>query len=64
MGHSSKEMVYQTYGEYVEDLEDDMDDTFRYFGQDFLIKPAKRRTPNLSYGDSFGASLLSAHITY
>jgi integrase len=40
MGHSSKQMVYQVYGDYVEDLEDDVDDIIRYFGVDFLIKPS------------------------
>jgi integrase len=64
MGHSSKQMVYQVYGEYVEDLEDDVDDIFQYFGQDFLIKPAKRRTPNLPYRDSFGVSRNNIQITY
>ena len=56
MGHSSKQMVYQVYGEYVEDLEDDVEDIINYFGADFLIKPAKKLTPLLSYGDSFGVS--------
>ena len=64
MGHSSKQMVYQVYGEYVEDLEDDVEDIIRYFGRDFLIKPGKKRTPNLSYGDSFGVSMLPAHVSY
>ena len=64
MGHSSKQMVYQVYGEYVEDLEDDVDNIINYFGIVFLIKPGKRTTPNLSFGDSFGVSLLPAQITY
>lgn len=64
MGHSSKQMVYQVYGEYVEDLEDDVEDIIKYFGQDFLIKPGKTRTPNLSYGDSFGVSMLPIQVTY
>jgi len=42
MGHSSKQMVYQVYGDYVEDLEGDVDDIIRYFGTDFLIKPGKK----------------------
>ena len=54
MGHSSKQMVYQVYGEYVEDLEDDVDDIIRYFGKDFLIKPGKKISPLLFYGDSMG----------
>jgi hypothetical protein len=57
-------MVYQVYGEYVEDLEDDVDENIRYLGQNFLVKPGKTRTPNPSYGDSFGVSMLPIQITY
>jgi integrase len=64
MGHSSKKMVYQTYGDYVEDLEDDVDDIIRYFGRDFLIKPGKKLSPLLVFGDSYGDSQNSIHITY
>ena len=64
MGHSSKQMVYQVYGEYVEDLEDDVDEIISYFGVDFLVKPAKRKTPLLSCGDSFGVSRDSIQVTY
>jgi len=63
MGHSSKQMVYQVYGEYVEDLEDDIEDIINYFGRDFLIRPTKSKTPILSYGDSFGVSMLPTQIT-
>lgn len=55
MGHSSKQMVYQVYGDYVEDLEDDMDEIVRYFGVDFLIKPGKKVSKLLFYGDSLGS---------
>jgi hypothetical protein len=50
-------MVYQTYGEYVEDLEDDIDDIIRYFGVDFLVKPERKKSPLLTNGDSYGDSL-------
>lgn len=63
MGHSSKQMVYQVYGEYVEDLEDDVEDIIGYFGRDFLIKPGKKMSP-LLYGDSYGDSRLPTQITY
>lgn len=56
MGHSSKQMVYQVYGGYVEDLEDDMDGIIRYFGKVFLIKLEKRMSPLLVFGDSYGDS--------
>ncbi len=56
MGHSSKQMVYQTYGEYVEDLEEDVEEVLHYFGHDFLVKPNKIKTPLLTFGASNGAS--------
>jgi integrase len=64
MGHSSKQMVYQTYGDYVEDLEDDTDDIIRYFGVDFLIKPGKKISPLLTFGDSYGDSRGLIHINH
>ena len=36
MGHASKQMVYETYGNYVEGLEHDADKIYNYFGADFL----------------------------
>lgn len=56
MGHSSSQMVYQVYWDYVEELEDDVDDIIRYFGKDVLIKPGKKISPLLTFGDSFGST--------
>jgi len=36
MGHGSKKMVYETYGNYVDGLEKDKSKIIRYFGDDFL----------------------------
>jgi len=36
MGHASKQMVFEVYGNYVEGLEEDAQDIFNYFGEDFL----------------------------
>lgn len=36
MGHCSKEMVYEVYGNYVEGLETDAGKILGYFGKDFL----------------------------
>ncbi|BBA70634.1 tyrosine-type recombinase/integrase [Geobacter sulfurreducens] len=36
MGHASKQMVYEVYGNYVEGLEHDVENIFNYFGADFL----------------------------
>lgn len=38
MGHGSKQMVFEVYGRYVEDLEDDREQILAYFGDDFLAK--------------------------
>lgn len=36
MGHSTKEMVYENYGKYVEGLELDREKILQLFGEDFL----------------------------
>ncbi|MCE5241895.1 MAG: tyrosine-type recombinase/integrase [Syntrophobacteraceae bacterium] len=36
MGHGSKKMVYEVYGNYVEGLEQDADKILEYFGNDFI----------------------------
>ena len=41
-----------------------MDDIIRYFGKDFLIKPGKKISPLLTFGDSFGDSCGSIQINY
>jgi len=47
MGHGSKRMIYDTYGNYVEDLECDFWDVVNYFGKDFL--EAKKKPPRHHY---------------
>ncbi|MDD2542482.1 MAG: tyrosine-type recombinase/integrase [Desulfuromonadaceae bacterium] len=36
MGHGSKQMIYEVYGNYVEGLEDDAEQILKYFGADFI----------------------------
>lgn len=55
MGHASKQMVYEVYGNYVEGLEDDAEAIFYYFGQDFIM-PRKKENP-ARFGYSTGYSL-------
>jgi integrase len=38
MGHSTKKMIYETYGNYIEGLEQDYEKIKMYFGEDFLEK--------------------------
>lgn len=55
MGHASKQMVYEVYGNYVEGLEEDAPAILNYFGRDFL-EPRKKKNPVLN-GYSTGYSL-------
>jgi integrase len=43
MGHASKQMVYEVYGNYVEGLEEDAAAILHYYGRDFM-NPGKRKT--------------------
>jgi integrase len=43
MGHGSKKMVYEVYGDYIEGLEEDYWKILEYMGKDF-IQP-KGKTP-------------------
>lgn len=38
MGHSTKKMIYEVYGEYREGLEKDRQKILEYFGEDFLSR--------------------------
>lgn len=57
MGHGSKQMVYETYGNYIDGLEDDYWDIVNYFGKDY-IETKKRPLPfhYNSLGESYGES--------
>ena len=36
MGHASKQMVYEVYGNYVQKLEEDREEILAFFGEDFM----------------------------
>jgi len=55
MGHASKQMVYEVYGNYVDGLEEDASAILDYFGRDF-IEPRKKKNP-VPFGGSTGYSL-------
>ena len=60
MGHGSKRMVYEVYGDYVEGLENDFWNILNYFGKDFVETKKRPQTPHYnflseSYGDSQGS---------
>ena len=52
MGHGSKKMVYETYGQYVEGLEEDAEKILAYYGTDFV----RKERGNGGFGESFGES--------
>jgi integrase len=45
MGHNSKQMLYETYGKYVQGLEEDAEQILEYMGSDFLRADRKGRLP-------------------
>jgi len=57
MGHNSKKMVYEVYGDYVEGLEDDVMPILEYFGKDFVVQKTRGLFAlSLLDGESFGES--------
>ncbi len=42
MGHMTKEMIWENYGKYVEDMEKDAPSVLEYFGSDFIDRNFKR----------------------
>jgi len=57
MGHSSKKMVYEVYGNYVEGLETDAGMILNYFGKDFIGLDKNTTLPfSINFGESFGES--------
>jgi integrase len=49
MGHGSKQMIYEVYGDYIEGLEEDFWQIFEYFGQDFA-QPKMKQSATVGYG--------------
>ncbi len=68
MGHGSKKMIYDVYGEYIDGLESDMWDIANYFGRDYF-EVKKRPLPlhynslSESYGESQGHEARNQLIT-
>jgi integrase len=56
MGHGSKQMVYEVYGEYIDGLEQDAEKILDYFGPDFLSPKTKNPALQPTFGERFGES--------
>jgi integrase len=68
MGHASKQMVYEVYGNYVEGLEEDAEMIYDYFGQDF-ITPRKKENPipfrySTGHSHRVDSSILSTTLSF
>jgi integrase len=57
MGHSSKKMIYDVYGNYVDGLEEDAGKILEYFGKDFIGLKENTTLPfTANLGESHGES--------
>ena len=57
MGHGSKKMIYEVYGNYVEGLETDAGKILKYFGNDFIGLKENTTLPfTANLGESHGES--------
>ena len=57
MGHSSKKMIYDVYGNYVDGLEEDAGKILEYFGKDFIGLKENTTLPfTATLGESHGES--------
>jgi len=57
MGHSSKKMIYDVYGNYVDGLEEDAGKILEYFGKDFIgLKENTTLHFTATLGESHGES--------
>jgi integrase len=57
MGHGSKKMIYEVYGNYIEGLDEDLWQILEYFGRDFA-EPKKKVMPSTLEYQSEPATLI------
>jgi integrase len=58
MGHASKQMIYEVYGNYVEGLEEDTENILEYFGEDFISAKKKKNPATYGYGTGYGHGII------
>ena len=58
MGHASKQMIYEVYGNYVEGLEEDTENILEYFGDDFIRDKKKKNPATFGYGTGYGQGIV------
>jgi hypothetical protein len=63
MGHGTKKMIYETYGKYVEDFENDASRIFENFGQDFINRNFIKTYYSFLDSESFSESRECGAVT-
>jgi integrase len=53
MGHGSKKMIYEVYGDYIEGLEEDFWQILAYFGRDFAQPKMKASSTMIEYQNGY-----------
>jgi len=56
MGHGTKRMIYEVYGNYIDNLESDFWDIVNYFGKDYIEVKKRPLMHQLLSSESFGES--------
>jgi len=58
MGHASKQMIYEVYGNYVEGLEEDTESILEYYGEDFIRAKKIKNPATYGYGTGYGLGIV------
>ncbi len=58
MGHASKHMIYEVYGNYVEGLEEDTEDILEYYGEDFISAKKKKNPVLCGYSTGYSQGIV------
>jgi integrase len=53
MGHGTKKMIYEVYGDYIEGLEEDFWLILEYYGKDFAQPKMKQTSTMIEYQNGF-----------
>jgi integrase len=56
MGHGTKKMIYEVYGDYIEGLEEDFWLILEYYGRDFAQPKMKQSATTIEYQNGFNFS--------
>ena len=61
MGHGSKKMIYENYGEYIDGLCEDFWEILEYYGRDFA-EPKKKQSATVGYSQTIPFTLQAINL--